>query len=80
MIADGVADKLAGGVQIQFLHDMRAMIFNRPHAHLQDRRYLLVALPLGQKLDDLAFTRSNPVDAWSLVPRPVESIFTWHPS
>ena len=51
-LADGVEDDFGGVVQIELLHQVRAMRLYGREAQLQDRRDFLVRAPLGEQLED----------------------------
>src|SRR5689334_7113935 len=52
--SDGIEHDLRGTVEIEFLHDMRAMRFHGAWADVQQRRDLLVRLGFSDQLKDFA--------------------------
>src|SRR5215216_4385255 len=61
MVADGEADDVGQGIQVELAHHRGAMRLDRLDAEVQARRDGFVAVPLGQKLHDLAFARGEPL-------------------
>jgi len=57
LVADGVENEVAEGMEIELEHDSGAVTLNRSRADQQFRAYFSVRLADGQKRNDLAFAR-----------------------
>ena len=53
VVADGVADKVRRGTQVELVHRAGTVGFDRLHADVEDVADLLVDLALGDQLDHL---------------------------
>jgi len=58
-IANGVADELGDRMKVLLKHDVGAMSFGSLYADAEEVRDFLVALSLGEKLEDFAFARGQ---------------------
>src|SRR5215510_1435451 len=52
---NGVENDLGRIVQIQLLHEIGPMRFDRRHAQIEQRRHFLVRSSLGEEVEDLSF-------------------------
>ena len=59
IVANGVEDEFGEGVQIELDHDVGAMGFRGIDADAEERGNFLIALAFGEKLENLAFARSD---------------------
>src|SRR5215467_8656106 len=59
LVPDGVADKLANGVELKFTHDVGAVSFRRLDADAEGHGNFLAALALGEQLHDFALARGQ---------------------
>src|SRR6266508_1321813 len=58
-VANSVTHELAQRFHAQLMHDTCTVCFDGAGADVKRNRTFLVTLPLRQKLDDLAFARSD---------------------
>src|SRR3954468_11733311 len=61
VVANGKPDEVGQRVEVELAHDRGPVCLHRLHAQVQPRRNRLVAVPLGQELNDLPLPRGEPL-------------------